>query len=296
MDFTPIGVLRENKKEDKKIWSFKKLNLKQNIFISPLVLFIITLLCILAPLITHVDPTYMELSKVFVSPCRENIFGTDHLGRDIFSRVLYGGRISITIGVLSMIISTVFGVIYGSVSGYFGGIIDDYMMRFIDIMISIPSLLVMTLIQSILQSNKVGSIVLVIAVTSWMNIAKIVRSEVLELKQREFVLASKVMGADFIHITKKHLIPNFIPAIIYMSTVNSANAIMAETTLSFLGLGLPVEVPSWGSMLMDAQNSILLNKWWVALFPGVFMVATIFGITNVGEYIRVKNNKKFNNI
>ncbi|SHJ86454.1 ABC transporter permease [Tepidibacter formicigenes] len=296
MDFTPVGVLRENKKEDKKRWSFKNLNLKQNIFLSPLILFIITLLCILAPLITSIDPTYMELSNIFAYPCRSNIFGTDHLGRDVFARVLYGGRISITIGILSMLISTFIGATYGSISGYFGGIIDNYMMRFIDIMISIPSLLIMTLIQSILQSNKVSSIVFVIAITSWMNIAKIVRSEVLELKQREFVLASKIMGGNFVHIIKKHLIPNFMPAIIYMSVVNSANAIMAETTLSFLGLGLPIEIPSWGSMLMDAQKSILLNKWWVALFPGVFMISTIFCITNIGEYIRYKNNKKFNNI
>ncbi|MEJ8555072.1 ABC transporter permease [Tepidibacter sp. Z1-5] len=296
MEFTPIGVLRENKKEEKKRWSFKNLKLKQNIFLSPLVLFIIVFLCILAPLITNINPANMELSKVFTSPCRESIFGTDHLGRDIFSRVLYGGRISITIGVLSMVISTLIGAAYGSVSGYFGGRIDNYMMRFIDIMISIPSLLIMTLIQAILQSNNVSSIVFVIAITSWMNIAKIVRSEVIEIKQREFVLASKIMGADFIHITKKHLIPNFMPAIIYMSAINSANAIMSETTLSFLGLGLPIDVPSWGSMLMDAQKSILLNKWWVALFPGVFMISTIFCITNIGEYIRVKSNRKFNNI
>jgi len=296
MDFTPVGVLRETSNMEKKKFSFKNLKFKGDIFISPLVLFIIVSLCMLAPLITSIDPTNMELSQVFASPYRGHIFGTDHLGRDIFSRVLYGGRISIIIGVLSMVISTVIGATYGSISGYCGGIIDDIMMRFIDIMISIPSLLIMTLIQAILQSNKISSIVFVISITSWMNIAKIVRSEVLELKQREFVLASKIMGADFIYIMKKHLIPNYMTSIIYMAAINSANAIMAETTLSFLGLGLPIDVPSWGSMLMDARESILLNKWWVALFPGVFMISTIFCITNIGEYIRVKSNRKFNNI
>lgn len=296
MDFTPIGVLREDSNIEKKKFSFKHFKFKGDIFISPLVLFIIVSLCILAPLITSIDPTNMKLSQVFRSPCRDYIFGTDHLGRDIFSRVLYGGRISIIIGVLSMLISTVIGAVYGSVSGYCGGIVDDIMMRFIDIMISIPSLLIMILIQSMLQNNKISSIIFVISITSWMNIAKVVRSEVLELKQREFVLASRIMGADFMYIMKKHLIPNYAISIIYMSAVNSANAIMAETTLSFLGLGLPIDVPSWGSMLMDARGSILLNKWWVALFPGVFMISTIFCITNIGEYIRVKSNRKFNNI
>ncbi len=295
MDFTPIEILREYKKEKERKLFFK-INLKGKPWISVLILFIIGILCVFAPFITSTDPIYMNLSKVFTNPCREYIFGTDEMGRDIFSRILYGGRVSISIGVLSMITSAFIGILYGSMSGYIGGKIDDYMMRFIDMMISIPSLLVMTLIQAVFQTRSVISIIFVIAITSWMNIAKIVRSEVLEIKSREFVLASRIMGGDFRHIIKNHFIPHFMPAIIYMITVNCASAIMAETTLSFLGLGLPIEVPSWGSMLMNAQKTILLNRWWVPLFPGVFMIATIFCITNIGEYIRIKNNKKYNNI
>lgn len=296
MDFTPVAVLGELKKEKDRRYIFSKINIKGKPWLSVSILFLIVFSSILAPTITNVDPSYLNLSEIFISPNNEYIFGTDEMGRDIFSRVLYGGRISITIGILSMITSISIGVVYGTISGYFGKGIDKYMMRFIDIMLSIPALLTMTLIQSILQSNKISSVVFVIAITSWMNIAKIVRSEVLELKTREFVIASKIMGGSFIYIAKKHLIPNFIPSIIYMATINCANAIMSESTLSFLGLGLPIEVPSWGSMLMNSQKSILLNKWWVSLFPGIFMITTIFCITNVGEYIRIKNNKKFNNI
>lgn len=296
MDFTPVAVLGELKKEKDRKYIFSKINIKGKPWLSISVLFFIVFSSILAPVITNIDPSYLNLSQIFISPSSEYIFGTDEMGRDIFSRVLYGGRISITIGILSMITSILIGIVYGTISGYFGKNVDKYMMRFIDIMLSVPTLLTMTLIQAILQSNKISSVIFVIAITSWMNIAKIVRSEVLELKTREFVLASKIMGGSFIHIARKHLIPNFIPAIIYMATINCANAIMAESTLSFLGLGLPIEVPSWGSMLMNAQKSILLNKWWVSLFPGVFMIATIFCITNIGEHIRIKNNKKFNNI
>lgn len=295
MDFTPIAVLKECEIAKEKSSIFN-INLKGKPWLSGLVLLTIVVLSSFASFMTSADPAYLNLSDLYIAPCSDYIFGTDEMGRDIFARILYGGRISITIGVLSMFTSAFIGVIYGSISGYFGKTIDRYMMRFLDIMLSIPSLIIMTLIQALFQSHSINSIVFVIAITSWMNIAKIVRSEVLEIKSREFVLASKIMGGEFWHITIKHLIPNFIPAIIYMATINCANAIMAESTLSFLGLGLPIEVASWGSMLMNAQKSILLNKWWVSFFPGLFMIATIFCITNIGEYIRIKNNKKINNL
>jgi len=187
-------------------------------------------------------------------------------------------------------------MLYGSISGYIGKNIDSIMMRFIDIMLSIPSILIMILIQSIIGYTSHLSISFVIAITSWMTIAKVVRSEVLELKSRPFVDAAKTMGANFNHIFLKHLVPNFVPSVTYMSIMNIISAIIMESTLSFLGMGIPIEVASWGSMLSQGQDAILGNGWWIILFPGVFIAITLVCINNIANYIRKINNKKLNNL
>ena len=298
-NFELVGIDKElsnksiNKtKDDNYIYN----KIKTTPYISISILSIIILGCLFAPLITNNDPTYMNLSSQYQSPNSQYLFGTDSMGRDIFSRIWYGGRVSIIIGLISSFISTSIGIIYGSISGYIGKSIDVILMRFIDIMLSIPSILIMILIQSITGGQGYLSISFVIALTSWMTIAKVVRGEVMELKQREFVYVAKTMGASFSHILIKHLLPNFLPAIIYMSVMNIINAIIMESTLSFLGMGIPIELASWGSMLSQAQDAILGNRWWIILIPGLFIIITLVCINNVANYIRKINNKKVNNL
>ncbi|HSQ33612.1 MAG TPA: ABC transporter permease [Peptostreptococcaceae bacterium] len=270
--------------------------IKSTPYISISILSIILLGCLFAPFVTNNDPTYMNLGSQYQHPNNQYIFGTDSMGRDIYSRIWHGGRVSILIGLLSSFISTFIGIIYGSISGYVEKSIGGIMMRFIDIMLSIPSILIMILIQSISGGDSYLSIAFVIAITSWMTIAKVVRSEVMELKHREFVYAAKIMGASFRHILIKHLIPNFLPAIIYMSVMNIISAIIMESTLSFLGMGIPIELASWGSMLSQGQDAILGNRWWIILIPGLFIMITLICINNIAEYMRKVNNKKLNNL
>ena len=270
--------------------------IKNSPYVSISILSIIILGCLFAPFITNNDPTYMNLTSQYQHPNNQYFFGTDAMGRDIYSRILYGGRISLLIGLISSLISTSIGIIYGSVSGYIGKNIDSMMISFVDIMLSIPSILIMILIQSITGGDGFLGIAFVIAITSWMTMAKVVRSEVMELKHREFVYAAKIMGASFRHILIKHLIPNFLPSIVYMSVMNIISAIIMESTLSFLGMGIPIELASWGSMLSQGQDAILGNRWWIIIIPGLFIITTLVCINNIADYIRKINNKKLNNL
>jgi peptide/nickel transport system permease protein len=242
------------------------------------------------------DPTYMDLSNSNVAPNKEFYFGTDSMGRDIFSMIWYGGRASLLIGILSTIISTFIGIVYGSISGVSSEIVDDMMMRLTEIIISIPSILIIIFVQAMLGKSTPISISIVIGITSWMNISKIVRSEVRQIRNSEYILAAKSMGGNFIYIMGKHLLPNFISAIMFMVVTNIGSSIAIESTLSFLGIGLPLETISWGSMLSLAEQALLTNEWWIILIPGIFLVVTLVCITNIGNYIRKINNKKLSNI
>ena len=265
-------------------------------WVSSAILFLIIAGCVFADLVMNHDPVYMDLSHVNVSPNHEFYFGTDSLGRDIFSMIWYGGRISLFIGIFSTVISTLIAVVYGSISGLSNDAVDDVLMRFTEILLSVPSILVIIFLQAMMGQANPWSISLVIGLTSWMNIAKIVRSEVRQIRTSEYILAAKFTGAGFFYILRWHLLPNFISAIMFMVVINIGSAIATESTLSFLGIGLPIEVISWGSMLSLAEKALLSNYWWIILIPGIFLVITLVCITNLGDYIRKSNNKEFSNL
>ena len=258
-DFEVVGNreylqgLRESK-------GIKKLRIKRPYF-SFLVLGVIVILCIFAEVVMTHDPSYLNLENVSNPPSGEFLFGTDTMGRDIFSMVWHGGRISLFIGFLATVISTIIAIVYGTVSACSNAYIDDLMMRATEIMLTIPSILVIIFIQGIIGNSSVVSLAFIIGITSWMNIAKVVRAEVSQIKNSEYILASKTMGAGFFHILKEHLVLNFIPAIMFMVVTNIAGAIGTEATLSFLGIGLPVDIISWGSMLSLADSALLSNLW-----------------------------------
>lgn len=247
--------------------------------------------CLMCDIFIPYDPSRMMLDQISQPPTAAHIFGTDTLGRDLFSVIWYGGRISITVGLLATVISTVIAVIYGTVAGLAGNKIDDLLMRFTEILLSIPQILMVIFIQAIWGNATVLSISVIIGITGWMAIAKMVRSEVKQLRNTGFVLAAKTMGAGFFYILRKHLMPNFMSAIMFMIVTNIGSAIAMEATLSFMGLGLPTDIISWGSLMSLSQRAMLTGAWWMLVIPGVFLVVTLICITDIGEYMRVRNRK-----
>lgn len=254
--------------------------------LSMVVLGVIVAGCLACELIMTKDPRYLDLQNYNVPPGREFLFGTDTMGRDIFSMVWYGGRISLLIGAGSTLLSTAIAIVYGAVSGCAPVWADAFLMRLAEILLSVPGLLFVVMIQALLGEASVFSISFVTGITGWMSIAKIVRSEVRQLRNSEYVVASRCMGGSFRHVLWKHLTPAFMPAILFMVVMNVRNAIVAESTLSFMGIGLPVEVITWGSMLSLSEKALSVNSWWMVLIPGLFLVVTLLCITSLGNYVR----------
>lgn len=252
--------------------------------------------CFACDLIMTKNPAYLDLKNFNVAPNREFLFGTDSMGRDIFSMIWYGGRTSLVIGIVATALSAAVGIIFGALSGSMPEWADGVLMRFTEILLSVPGLLLVVFLQAILGKANVLSISFVIGITSWMSIAKVVRTEVRELRTREYVIVSKCMGGGFFHILWKHLTPNFISAIMFMVIMNIRNAIVAESALSFMGLGLPVEEISWGSMLSLSENALLTNAWWIILIPGMFLLITLVCVTDLGNYLRRRFNRKESNL
>lgn len=260
------------------------------------VLSLLLLGCLAAELIMTKDPAFLDLNNINAAPNREFLFGTDTLGRDIFSCIWYGGRISVFIGFLATLISTVIAIVYGSLSGIAPDWLDEAMMRLVEIFLSVPTLLVILFVQAIWGNPSALSIAIAFGVTSWCSIAKIVRTEVRQLRSAEYVVASKGMGGGFFHILRRHLAPNFVSAIMFMVVMNVRSAIAAESTLSFMGMGLPLGVISWGSMLSLAEKAMMTGSWWMILIPGGFLITLLMCLTNIGNWMRLSLNQKERNL
>ena len=289
--FTMVGIRPEPPVPKKKVRRLKGFP-----WISVILMAAIVLCCLFAEGIMTKDPSYLDLKNFNVAPNGEFLFGTDTLGRDIFSGIWYGGRISIMIGFLATIISTFIAVVYGSVSGIAPQWLDTLMMRFTEIFLSVPGLLLVLFLQAILGQANVLTLSIVIGVTSWASIAKVIRTEVRQIRNSEYVVASRCMGGKFFHILGKHLAPNFIASIMFMVVMNVRGAIGSESTLSFMGMGLPLEIISWGSMLSLAEKALLTDSWWIILIPGIFLVTLLMCLTNIGNYLRKAANRKESNL
>lgn len=285
--FTIVGIRQEPVISQK-----KKSYHKDFPWISVVLLSLIVICCLAAESVMTKNPSYLDLMNYNVAPNKEFLFGTDTLGRDIFSGIWYGGRISITIGFLATVISTLIAVVYGSISGIAPIWLDTLMMRFTEIFLSVPGLLLVLFLQAILGEANALSLSIVIGVTSWASIAKVIRTEVRQIRNSEYVVASKCMGGKFFHILRKHLSPNFIAAIMFMVVMNVRGAIGSESTLSFMGMGLPLEIISWGSMLSLAERALMTESWWIIVFPGAFLVTLLMCLTNIGNYLRKSSSRK----
>lgn len=260
--------------------------------LSGSLLMVILLGCIFAPLIANHDPSDYYLEALNRSPDSEYYFGTDSLGRDLFSIMFYGGRTSIAIGLLGAAIIAAIGVTYGTISGTANDRVDSVMMRIAEMGGSIPTLLLVLILTAVFPARNVITMAAVIGVTGWFGLARIVRSEVRQIRNSEYVLYARCTGGGFFYVMRRHLVPNFLSATMFVIVSNISTCITTESTLSFLGLGLPVEVLSWGCMLSLANKALILNTWWVIVIPGVFLVTTLLCITSLANYLRKETNRR----
>ncbi|BFH12068.1 peptide ABC transporter permease [Paenibacillus dendritiformis] len=256
-----------------------------------ILLAVFALVSILAFLVPY-DPNKIVVTERLLPPSAAHWFGTDDYGRDYLARALYGGRVSLSVGFLAMAIAVIVGTAVGTVSGYFGGWIDNMLMRIVDILMSIPSFFLMLILNAYLKPG-ITTIILIIGMLSWMNIARIVRAETLSVKEREYVLYARVSGQNTLAIILKHIVPNIMSTIIVAATINIASAILMESSLSFLGLGIQQPNSSWGSMLNNAQGFIGEAPY-LALFPGLFILLTVLSFNVLGDVFRVAFEPKAN--
>lgn len=261
-------------------------------WVSVILLTVIALGCLLADAICPTEPNYMDLLNCSKAPNGQFLLGTDTMGRDIFSMIWHGGRVSLTIGVLATAISTLIAIVYGALSGMAPDWLDALLMRLAEILLSVPSILAVVFIQAMLGEASALTISVVLGVTGWMSISKVVRTEVRQLRGSEYVIASRCMGGGFFHVLLNHLAPNFISSIMFMVVMNLRSAIVAESTLSFMGIGLPLDVVSWGSMLSGADKALLSGAWWIILIPGAFLVITLMCVTEIGSALRREVNRR----
>jgi peptide/nickel transport system permease protein len=260
--------------------------------VGSIVLSIIIVACLLASLSPY-DPELSDLTKRLQPPSWEHPFGTDALGRDLLTRVLYGGRISLFVGFMVVVITLLIGVPVGAIAGFYGGWVDDFLMRIIDAFLALPSLMVLILLSALLREiefplferNSVLTIAFVIGILSWMTVARLVRAIFLTLRETEYVTAARALGASSMTIIVSEILPNGFGPIIVESTLEVGYAIMEESGLSFLGFGIQPPTPSWGNLLSNAQEH-LIKQPWLAIFPGMMIFLTIISVNYIGDGLR----------
>ncbi len=232
------------------------------------------------------DPAYMDLTACHIAPGPEFWFGTDAMGRDIFSMIWYGGRVSLFTGFAATALSTTAAVLYGAISGLAPWWLDALLMRLTEILHSIPDLLLVTLLGAFFEKTDIVSLSVMIGMTGWYGMAKVIRTEVRRMRGRESILAARCMGGSFFYILFRHLLPEFLSPVLYMIVMNIRSAIIAESTLSFMGMGLPLEVISWGSMLSLSSQALTTGAWWIVCIPGFFLITTLICITDAGNCLQ----------
>ena len=267
------------------IWRRYKRN--KSAVISLLFIFILVIVAITADWIAPYDPFKIDLKNMYMPPHSEHIMGTDSLGRDVLSRVIWGSQVSLSIGIISVVISMFIGIPLGAISGYLGGRVDDVIMRIVDLFLTLPTFFLILLIVSILGPS-IYHVMIVIGITTWPSTTRLIRAEFLTFRERPFIEAARVSGASNIHIVFKEIMPNALFTAIINGSLLVASAIMTESSLSFLGLGDPNRV-SWGFMLNNAMKGFL-TCWWTTVFPGIMIVLTVMSMNIVGEGL----NEAFN--
>jgi peptide/nickel transport system permease protein len=248
------------------------------------VLFLIILSALLAPWLAPYNPTAIDPANVAAPPSLQHLLGTDTSGRDVLSRLLFGGRISLLIGLSSMAVAVLFGTLVGALAGYYGGWVDALLMRFTDLVLSFPLYLIAFVLSAVF-SGGVPKLVLIIGGLSWMGTARIVRAEFLRLREEVYVEAARALGASHGRLIWRHILPNALSPLIANATLLVGNSIILEAVLSFFGFGVQPPTPSWGNMLENAQSYVLTAPW-LALFPGLAILITVLAINFLGDGLR----------
>ncbi|MBW1671508.1 MAG: ABC transporter permease, partial [Deltaproteobacteria bacterium] len=250
-------------------------------------LLIVGFLCIVAlsaPWLAPYDPQAIDTWHILESPSMAHLLGTDPLGRDCLSRLIYGARISLLVGIIAVGIATVIGTTLGALAGFYGKWIDGLIMRFVDIILCFPTIFLIMAVIAFLEPS-ILNIMAVIGFTSWMGVARLVRAEFMSLRQRDFVLAARISGASNARIAFSHILPNAVAPILVATTLGVGGAILTESALSFLGIGVQPPTPSWGNMLTEGKDNLEI-AWWLSMFPGLAILVTVLGYNLLGEGLR----------
>jgi peptide/nickel transport system permease protein len=259
--------------------------------VGMLILFIVTFVAIFGPQLAPFDPNRQNIMMRLLEPGEAGAgdltywLGSDQLGRDVFSRLLYGARVSLLVGVAAIAVGGTIGIIAGLLSGYYGGWIDDVIMRLGDIQLAFPFILLAIMFLVVLGPGLVN-IILVLGIGQWITYARIVRAQTLSLREKEYVEAARAMGDSTFSILFRTILPNIIAPLTVIASFNVAGVILSEAALSFLGLGVPPDVPTWGSMLSESRDHLLSNKWWMSLFPGLAIIFTVLAFNIIGDWLR----------
>jgi peptide/nickel transport system permease protein len=249
-----------------------------------IVVVVLFLLSFLAPYITPYNPSAIDAYHVLMPPSALHWMGTDELGRDVFTRIVFGARISLKVGFVAVGIAMVIGTIVGLVAGFYGGWMDGLLMRLVDIMLCFPTFFLILAVIAMLEPS-IWYIMIVIGVTGWMGVARLVRAEVLSIRERDFILAARAIGASDLRVIFRHILPNAMAPVLVAATLGVAGAILTESALSFLGIGVQPPTPSWGNILTSGKDYIEF-AWWLSLYPGLAILVTVLAYNLLGEGIR----------
>ena len=239
---------------------------------------------VFAPWLAPYDPNQIDLKQVLMPPSSAHLLGTDTLGRDVLSRIIYGSRVSLKVGFVAVGLATLIGLCVGALAGYYGGWVDSALMRLVDLMLCFPAFFLILAVIAVLEPS-IWNIMAVIGLTGWMGVARLVRAEFLSLREREFVTAARALGAGDARLILRHMLPNALAPVMVSATLGVAGAILTESALSFLGLGVQPPTPSWGNILTAGKDNIEI-AWWLSVFPGLAILVTVMSYNLLGEGIR----------
>ena len=239
---------------------------------------------IFAPWLAPYDPNHIDLKQVLMAPSQAHLLGTDTLGRDVLSRIIYGSRVSLKVGFVAVGLATLIGLLVGALAGYYGGWVDSALMRLVDLMLCFPAFFLILAVIAVLEPS-IWNIMAVIGLTSWMGVARLVRAEFLSLREREFVTAARALGASDFRLILRHMLPNALAPVMVSATLGVAGAILTESALSFLGLGAQPPTPEWGAMIARSR-SLILRASWVMTFPGLTILLAVLGFNLFGDGLR----------
>jgi peptide/nickel transport system permease protein len=239
---------------------------------------------VFAPWLAPYDPNLIDLKQVLMPPSSDHYLGTDTLGRDVLSRIIFGSRVSLKVGFVAVGLATLIGLLIGALAGYYGGWVDSALMRLVDLMLCFPAFFLILAVIAVLEPS-IWNIMVVIGLTGWMGVARLVRAEFLSLREREFVTAARALGAGDTRLILRHMLPNALAPVMVSATLGVAGAILTESALSFLGLGVQPPTPSWGNILTAGKDNIEI-AWWLSVFPGLAILVTVMSYNLLGEGIR----------